>query len=506
MKKKIYFLILIFFIFKITCLSQINPFSGQVRLTYGHNDRNPTFKKDRWKNHEEEYSYEFMVYERVTGNSSQIFVSKIGESGAMDSGVDLTNDLFVNKNPSISYHKPRYFILFTIKYAMVVWETNKFGRQSIFGCTYRSSTGWSSPFIIDSSGNNSTPQVVCFDSTNYAITYKSGGDIKYLRYNLLLHSFFSKQNITLTDSLNCSNPYIFYYDQIFSKSSLTISYEKEISQTQRAIFYRTGGKDSIPSNENSSDTIAYSGINTNKGFARIYSYCGVFEANRNGKINIYATTFFDQNNHQFRVIENNSFNNTNYVGTDYSITDLSDTTNAVFAYIRKSTSGVQLILKSWFPDPVLINISNFENYQSKIGLNNSIRVQGALCFRYWFVYNKDSSNMDFPSTIYGVYFTNCLANINSYSPNNPGEFILYQNFPNPFNPKTNINYSIPTTQYTILKVYDILGNEIALLVNENQNAGSYSVEFDASNSPSGIYYYKLEAGDFSEVRKMVLIR
>jgi len=88
----------------------------------------------------------------------------------------------------------------------------------------------------------------------------------------------------------------------------------------------------------------------------------------------------------------------------------------------------------------------------------------------------------------------------------PDKFTLDQNFPNPFNPTTTIKFSIQTAQYVTLKVYDILGNEIETLVNEKQNPGSYSVEFDASNNPSGIYYYKLEAGDFREVRKMILVK
>jgi hypothetical protein len=86
------------------------------------------------------------------------------------------------------------------------------------------------------------------------------------------------------------------------------------------------------------------------------------------------------------------------------------------------------------------------------------------------------------------------------------DFILSQNYPNPFNPSTVISYRLAVSSFAKLKAYDILGNEITTLVNEKQNAGSYSVEFDASNYPSGIYYYKLEAGDFSEVRKMILLK
>jgi len=88
----------------------------------------------------------------------------------------------------------------------------------------------------------------------------------------------------------------------------------------------------------------------------------------------------------------------------------------------------------------------------------------------------------------------------------PNKFSLSQNFPNPFNPSTRINYELPITNYVSLKVYDALGNEVETLVNENQNAGSYSVDFDASQLPSGIYFYKLFTENFSETKKMVVVK
>ncbi len=111
----------------------------------------------------------------------------------------------------------------------------------------------------------------------------------------------------------------------------------------------------------------------------------------------------------------------------------------------------------------------------------------------------------------------------------PTDFILKQNYPNPFNPSTKIRYSIPSvignevkqSQFVSLKVYDIIGNEVATLVNEEQFAGSYEVEFNSSghsgevrNLPSGIYFYKLQAGNpstgsgqvFTETKKMLLIK
>lgn len=86
------------------------------------------------------------------------------------------------------------------------------------------------------------------------------------------------------------------------------------------------------------------------------------------------------------------------------------------------------------------------------------------------------------------------------------KFSLKQNYPNPFNPSTKISWQLPISGYQTLKVYDVLGNEVATLLDEFKEAGSYEINFDASLFSSGIYFYKLQAGTFSETKKMVLIR
>jgi len=88
----------------------------------------------------------------------------------------------------------------------------------------------------------------------------------------------------------------------------------------------------------------------------------------------------------------------------------------------------------------------------------------------------------------------------------PMEFALEQNYPNPFNPTTQINYSVKEAGLVTLKVYDILGKEIANLVNENKEAGNYSVNFDASQLPSGVYIYNMQSGSFVSSKKMILIK
>ncbi len=88
----------------------------------------------------------------------------------------------------------------------------------------------------------------------------------------------------------------------------------------------------------------------------------------------------------------------------------------------------------------------------------------------------------------------------------PTEFSLSQNYPNPFNPSTNINFSIPEASFVNLKIFDVLGKEVAILVNERLNAGNYNYNFNANGLPSGVYFYRLRAGSFVSTKKMILMR
>ncbi|MDP2302408.1 MAG: glycoside hydrolase family 3 N-terminal domain-containing protein [Ignavibacteria bacterium] len=88
----------------------------------------------------------------------------------------------------------------------------------------------------------------------------------------------------------------------------------------------------------------------------------------------------------------------------------------------------------------------------------------------------------------------------------PENFVLFQNHPNPFNPKTVISYQLPTFSNVVLKVYDILGNEVATLINEYKSPGKYEVQFDAAGLTSGIYFYRLSANQFSSIKKFVLLK
>jgi hypothetical protein len=112
---------------------------------------------------------------------------------------------------------------------------------------------------------------------------------------------------------------------------------------------------------------------------------------------------------------------------------------------------------------------------------------------YWINYFRYLATWDEP-----VYVKSNMLSINNYD--------LSQNYPNPFNPSTTIKYQIPERSLVDLKVYDVLGNEIATLVNEEKSIGTHTVEFNATNLPSGIYFYQLQTHKFTQTKKMILLK
>ena len=116
------------------------------------------------------------------------------------------------------------------------------------------------------------------------------------------------------------------------------------------------------------------------------------------------------------------------------------------------------------------------------------------------------------SVLYECNFeTSCVVSVEEiHSGNIPEEYFLSQNYPNPFNPSTKISWQLPVGSLQTLKIYDVLGNEVATLVDEYKRAGKYEVEFNSSSGTrdlvSGIYFYQLKAGNFVETRKMILIK
>jgi hypothetical protein len=96
--------------------------------------------------------------------------------------------------------------------------------------------------------------------------------------------------------------------------------------------------------------------------------------------------------------------------------------------------------------------------------------------------------------------------VKSQAGSHPEEFSLHQNYPNPFNPSTTIRYGLPRASQVTLTVYNALGQQVARLVNEQQPAGYHDAVFNANELASGVYFYKLQAGDFVQTKKLLLLK
>ncbi len=153
-------------------------------------------------------------------------------------------------------------------------------------------------------------------------------------------------------------------------------------------------------------------------------------------------------------------------------------------------------------DVIIDNYSSVRNFDS-LYFNSS---KGLYKRKYYYSDSAnhiwiDKTNVDLIGDIVGIEQNELII---------PAKKQLSQNYPNPFNPSTKISWQAPVSGWQTLKVYDVLGNEVATLVNEYKNAGSYEVEFNEAsnikNPASGIYFYRLQAGDYLETKKMILLK
>jgi hypothetical protein len=172
--------------------------------------------------------------------------------------------------------------------------------------------------------------------------------------------------------------------------------------------------------------------------------------------------------------------------------------NGNLAVIAHYSAGVRLLDIANPTAPV--EIAWYDTYPS----DNNSNFNGC-----WGVYMFPSGKIIASDRQTGLYVLNpnsvLVGNYNN-NQNSPKNFVLKQNYPNPFNPGTTIEYSLPKNSYVTLKIYNVLGKEAATLVDKFETPGNHSVRYDAANLASGIYFYTLKAGDFSQTKKMTLVK
>jgi photosystem II stability/assembly factor-like uncharacterized protein len=155
---------------------------------------------------------------------------------------------------------------------------------------------------------------------------------------------------------------------------------------------------------------------------------------------------------------------------------------------------------------VIVNSSNGDTtfYGNNLYIKNLKQVPCLLNQKYYWRVRSENLNGVSDWSEIRSFTTNSTTSVADQTI--PDKITLHQNYPNPFNPTTTINYDLDSKQFITLKVYDVLGNVVVTLVNEEKPAGSYEVDFNALNVSSGVYFYKLTSGNFIETKKMVLLK
>ena len=222
------------------------------------------------------------------------------------------------------------------------------------------------------------------------------------------------------------------------------------------------------------------------------SFNGSGSYDNDGQISGYLWEFGDNTtSNQSNAIH--SYSQAGQYNYKLTVTDDKGATNQAVGQINVSDQA-----SPWTITPVSGNISAGGQQNIKVTFNSQGLAEGN--YQGQITVNSNGGNMVIPVSI----IVSSTVDVNDK--NKILAYKLEQNYPNPFNPSTVIEFSIPKATFVKLKIYDALGREITTLVNENLSNGNYKVNFDATNLSSGIYFYRLDAGKFSQNRKMLLLK
>lgn len=421
---------------------------------------------------------------------------------------ELTKNNFLNVNVDASCNR----IYPNVK-INVIWQTNENGNWDIAIRTMTDSNWSSKRYIANSLSDETNARFVSHH--NYYFSPHSAIEVLYEKDNSIYLYRESESNMTNEivfsgDSINkFSQPTgISYEDWFGSPAALYVAAVYKPNDTSSVIVYR------YKAQGDSSWSPIYSAYDSgyceNPSFYNVYwQYCPLsFEKLIENKRHVYVIQdlqYLGQNNQAVKLTDNPTVGTSDLkmfmygiVGKKENLEDYYFSGPHSFKLISNDSTYIICFYYS-YTTPVMFysKIS-----QSKIGLGNLGLFYGyAVSYRIW----EDSANGRV--NLFGFKVYDALGSADDKVEVN--NFELYQNYPNPFNPKTIIKYKLLDRDFVSLKVFDMLGNEISTLVNEEKEAGEHRVEFDASINgglASGIYVYRLTVGKNYLTRKMILLK
>ena len=470
--------------------------NGTKLLTQNFIDRNPAFGSKSHLTYPYN-DYEFLVFERhsLTGTAN-ICAIKMKSYGSFDTVTNITSGNNICRNPAVDYYKD---FSFSQKYAFVVWEQYINGRWNLYGRSFNQNTGWRNIFPVDTTSYDKFfPSVSRVRAdTIYAVAYERNNDIIYKEFNINTGAQLYEINLTSSDTAACKNP-VLTVANVWGSGEKLVAFERQKPNLQFAIYKIKADYNNVWT---SADTVSKSGNNRNPSIASHFYI--VFESDRNGKWNNYVAEVFNYNiTSVYPMYGTTNYNCRNLATFFYPV--ITDMYATITTYVREGNDSVKIMSGSGFVNPSISDSITIGDTSKKpvLSIGKGIGTMKGYS-TVWIVYNKDSAGF---SKLYGKYHVILLDNIKKTGNEIPDNFSLEQNFPNPFNQLSIIQFKVASSKFIKLVVYDILAKEVKTIVNEYMQPGTYNVSFDGNGLSSGIYFYKMTAGDFSATKKFVLIK
>jgi hypothetical protein len=486
----------IFLIMLLLSSNNFAQFNQPKQITdFVYDSRNPAFIKYPMN---EPYNFPGeLFFEAHTDSSINIYSMTYSVQGdSFMQPYPITTGNFQNKNVIGG------FITVNSPYKIILWETNQYGNWDIaFAKNFGS--GFSAPELFFATDFDELDPSLVMDQYNY---YSGELNILFVSNDSVF--LYTKVDSTETnfllfpanDSTRYSNPSgIFNIDGIF----YVVAVENISTNPPRLVYKK---RPSLTNNW-SEILIAYDGYPVqNPKFADVSpsDFYLNFEIIVNGKIKsvlLSPSNFGGGNSDLEYVVDDSTIESSNFDAFSYYIITEHNNfySSCPYSYKIKDNDSTFIISGSenyWYEYKIDTKIS-----ESNIAIGPlSFYSDGIISYTVW----EDSSNSHI--NLFGLKRFDILSDVQSENTLFVNKFMLEQNYPNPFNPSTVISYQLPVTNNVTLKVFDVLGNEIATLVNEEKTAGEYEVEFNAMGLPSGIYFYQLKAGDFIQTKKMILLK
>jgi hypothetical protein len=467
--------------------SQSYKWSSVIRVTNSRSsDRHPALPQRLGYWGTTDYSIPpYLAFDRVDSQGTNICAIKY-ESNKWSSEIQ-----YLTKSKSISEYPD-------MTSGIIVFHSRDEKKSNIYYCTYENNK-WSEPKSLTNDTNkfNLFPRLSPVNpfKPGLAVVWEKDKKIYFKKYDG--NMWLDEKQITPNDTFKYTRPAISNYS-----GSYTVAFQRTLSDQRQDIFYSYGDNDTFYM-----DTIIMDGYNRNPRFITGFGGYLAWERKINNRWVIYKNENLSKSNKEIynEILLNDSINNyNNFNGLFLDMpaklfknssnpTDINGIyiLNCVYNFNKDSITNI--VLK----DPVSSLIIP-QTRTNNPALSHYYLNGGHLS---WAIWENEENGFN---NLYGSSYFIVPTSIQDIQEQR--KFSLFPNYPNPFNPSTTISYELSQSSKITIYIYDVLGRIVSKLADEYKPAGRYSVTWDAKNVPSGIYYYRITAGNFSKTSNMMLIK